>query len=342
MIGLRIAPVDPFDDAAVDAFYDVYLAAERVNGDAAAPWMREEVRVDLQDPPARRRLEAFAGSVDGRVVAVGMVSTPLADNLERAMLAVHVLPEVRRRGHGSAMLAHLESAARERGRSVLGGEASWRYEAGSAGRGEPAPEFAAARGYDLALGDVMRVLSLPVDEATLEHLATEAAGHHRGYRLRSWVGPVPDDLLEGWARLYADLVVEAPTGELQVEAEAADPALVRADEEKLARMGRTKLNTVALAPDGEVVGYTDLATTVHEPGRAYQWGTLVRREARGHRLGVALKVANLRLLQREAPEITHLTTYNAEVNEHMIAVNELLGFRPVARLGEFQKRLRAG
>ena len=90
---------------------------------------------------------------------------------------------------------------------------------------------------------------------------------------------------------------------------------------------------------GVVVAYTDLATTVHEPGRAYQWGTLVHRAHRGHRLGVAVKVANLRLLQSERPDIVRLTTYNAEVNAHMIGVNEALGFRPVARLGDFQKRL---
>ena len=87
------------------------------------------------------------------------------------------------------------------------------------------------------------------------------------------------------------------------------------------------------------MAYSDLATTVHEPGRAYQWGTLVRREHRGHRLGVAVKVANVRLLQRERPDITRLTTYNAEVNSHMIGVNEAIGFRPVARLGDFQKKL---
>ena len=52
-----------------------------------------------------------------------------------------------------------------------------------------------------------------------------------------------------------------------------------------------------------MVAYTDIATTVHEPGRAYQWGTLVRGDARGHRLGLAVKVANLRLLQRERPDV---------------------------------------
>jgi RimJ/RimL family protein N-acetyltransferase len=88
-----------------------------------------------------------------------------------------------------------------------------------------------------------------------------------------------------------------------------------------------------------VVAYSDLATTVHEPGRAYQWGTLVDPAHRGHRLGLAVKVANLRLLQEERPDVARLTTYNAEVNSHMIGVNEAMGFRPIARLGDFQKML---
>jgi RimJ/RimL family protein N-acetyltransferase len=123
------------------------------------------------------------------------------------------------------------------------------------------------------------------------------------------------------------------------EAEHVDPGVVREGEELLARQGRRKYNTVALDAAGDVVGFTDIATTVHEPGKAYQWGTLVRADARGHRLGLALKVANLRLLQAERPDLTELTTYNAEVNAHMVGVNQRLGFVPVAWLGEFQKRL---
>ena len=96
-----------------------------------------------------------------------------------------------------------------------------------------------------------------------------------------------------------------------------------------------------VADAGEVAAYTDLVTTIHEPDRAYQWGTLVRRADRGHRLGLAVKVANLRLLQRERPDIVQLTTFNAEVNAHMIGVNERMGFVPVERLGEFQKKAHA-
>ncbi len=222
---------------------------------------------------------------------------------------------------------------------MLTGLVGWRWDHGPLGDGAAGPRFARSHDYSLALTEVQRELSLPVDDAVLARLADEAALAHEGYELRSWAGPVPDELLQGWAELTSALTTEAPTGDLELEPEAVDLAAVREREATLARQGRTKYNTVAVSADGDVVAYSDLATTVHDPGRAYQWGTLVLREHRGHRLGVAVKVANLRLLQRERPDVLRLTTYNAEVNSHMIAVNEALGFRPVAWLGDFQKKV---
>ncbi|WP_121256800.1 GNAT family N-acetyltransferase [Nocardioides ferulae] len=341
---LRIVEVDPHDVAAFDAWHAVYLAAE-THGLAglASPWQLEELRVAAQSNGQRGWSASYSGHLaddpTGPPVCVGWVRTPLQDNLDRAEIGVHTHPDHRRRGHGRAMLAHVERIARERGRTVLYAEATWPEAGGAAGEGQPGPEFARATGFHLALGDVKRELRLPVDPAVLDELAAEAAPHHTAYTLRSWVGPVPEELLESWARLNASLMTEAPTGDLHVEPESADPALVREAEETAARQGRTKLNTVALDAAGEVVAYTDLATTVHEPDRAYQWGTLVRRADRGHRLGLAVKVANLRLLQEIRPGVERLITYNAEVNAPMVAVNERLGFRPVARLGEFQRRL---
>ncbi|HYF72218.1 MAG TPA: GNAT family N-acetyltransferase [Nocardioides sp.] len=336
----RIVPVDPHDPEQFDPWHAAYLAAEHAAPPGVtSPWQLEEVRAMMLDQGTRHRLLGYAGVVDDRVVASGFLRLPLLDNTDSAELMVHVVPEARRRGHGSAMLAHLEGVARDHGRSVLQAESSWPYAAGPDGVGEPGPSFAVARGFALALGDVKRVLRLPVPEGVLADLAAEAAEHHAGYTLRSWAGPVPDELAEGWVRLSATLGTEAPTGEMQREEEAADVAVLREAEATVAAQGRTKYNTVALDPSGEVVAYTDLATTIHEPGKAYQWGTLVRRDARGHRLGLAVKVANLRLLQAERPDIVLLTTYNAEVNAHMVGVNERLGFEPVARLGEFQRLL---
>ena len=88
-----------------------------------------------------------------------------------------------------------------------------------------------------------------------------------------------------------------------------------------------------------MVAYSELVVPTYDPERVYQWGTLVRREHRGHRLGLATKVHNLRRFQEQRAGRSAVFTYNAEVNRHMIAVNEALGFRPVGRLGEFQKQL---
>jgi GNAT superfamily N-acetyltransferase len=277
--------------------------------------------------------------VAGRVVAAGSLELPLLDNPDLAALSVHVVPDERRRGHGTALARRLEQEARERGRTLLVAETAWPFAGGPDGAGRAGPEFARRLGYALALGDVKRILRLPVCDRLLDDLAAEAAPHHAAYTLHSWAGPVPDALLDGWAALTAVLGTEAPTGDLEVEPENIDAVAVREAEALVARQGRRKYNTVALDENGEVVAYTDIATTVHEPDRAYQWGTLVRRDARGHRLGLAVKVANLRLLQDSCPDVRLLTTYNAEVNARMVEVNERLGFVPVARLGEFQKRL---
>lgn len=64
---------------------------------------------------------------------------------------------------------------------------------------------------------------------------------------------------------------------------------------------------------------------------------------RGHRLGAAIKARNLLALQAgaDAADLAgrRLVTWNAEVNDHMIAINDRLGFVRTARLGEMQKKV---
>src|SRR5690606_6524998 len=106
-----------------------------------------------------------------------------------------------------------------------------------------------------------------------------------------------------YAHLKGLLSVEAPMGELEFEPEKWDVQRLRDEEDEAAAQGRTLYTTIALAPDGEVAGHTQLAVPSHDPGRAYQWDTLVLRKHRGHRLGLALKVANLDAMSADHPEI---------------------------------------
>lgn len=336
---VEIRPLEATDDAAMRAWHATYLAAQVFGREYSTPWMLEEVRADLlADRPGGRTL-AYGGYVAGAVVTTGTIELPLMDNTHLAFLDVNTHPDHRRRGHGSAMLEHLAAVAREHGRRTLGAEAATPYDAGVDGAGQPNTEFLRHRGFDLALGNVMRVLDLPADQERLRRLAEEAAPHHGGYAIRQFRGPVPDDIVEAFGRLVGTLVTEAPTGELERENEVFDAARIRADEEVFAASGRTKYTTVAVAEDGDVAAYSELVVPAHDPGRVYQWGTLVQPAHRGHRLGVATKVRNLLWLQEERDDLRLLVTYNAEVNRHMIAVNEAMGFRAVERLGEYERRL---
>ncbi len=338
-MALQICPLDPHDDDALTAWHATYHASASFERPYSTPRVLEEMRAELRaDNPGERAL-AYSGSVDGRFAVVGAMYLPLKDNLQQAYLEVNTLPELRNRGYGSQMLELLTQVARQHDRSILATEASYPYDGPPDGAGHLYVEFLRHRGFDFGLGDVQRVLGLPVPESLLQQLMAEAEPHHRDYELRMFKGPVPEDIIDSFGDLVGSLIVEAPRGEMELEAEVMDRERIRADEKLFEASGRTKYTTVAESHDGALVAYTDLVVPEFDPGRVFQWGTLVRSEHRGHRLGQAVKAQNLLWLQRERPDLRTLRTYNAEINEHMVRVNDALGFRPVERLGEFQKKL---
>ncbi|SDS95620.1 GNAT family N-acetyltransferase [Microlunatus soli] len=335
---LQIVRVDPFDAASYDSWYDCYAAAERADRGAHAPlWTLEESRSELQQVSDRIDRRAFIARRGDEVVAAAKLGMSLKDNTHRAGLGVYVPAAHRRQGIGSQVLAEVERQATDAGRSTVVAESSWPYRLGPDGAGAPGREFARRHGYALAIGDVMRQLPLPVREVDLDRLAAAAAERHGGYRLRSWSGPVPDEVVAGWAVLDASLETEAPTGELDLQPTTADVAAIREQEALHADQQRTSYGTVAVDHEDNVAAYTQLVVSGQD-GNAYQWGTLVRSADRGHRLGLAVKVANLRQLQTSGGAAAAVITYNADSNTHMNAVNEQLGFVPAERLGEFQKR----
>ena len=337
---LLVEELDPHDDRTLAAWHATIDRARRAEtGDAAPVWTLPELTETLRTPRVGRRVSAYVGRLGREVVVAGVLEVPLLANLGSADLDVSVAPEHRRRGYGSVMLAHLEGLAADLGRRRLNAEFSWDHDHGPDPSGTTGSDFATRHGYLFGLGDVQRELRGRLADDLLDALAAEAAERHAAYTLRSWVGPVPEELLAGWLALDASLDTEAPTGDLHRELGSLDTGAHRDGERLLERQGRTAHHVVALDAAGEVVAYTQLVTTVHEPDRAYQWGTLVHRDHRGRRLGLAVKVAAHRLLQQGSPDVVRVTTWNAESNTHMIAVNERFGFVPAARLAELQKTL---
>ena len=182
------------------------------------------------------------------MVATGWMQGSTVDNTDLANVLICCAPSYRGHGYAAEMLAHVEEQARDRGRERLVAEVTWPYEAGPTGTGSDELAWARRNGFELGLVDVQRRLPVPAPTALLDALAVEAAAHHEGYELRSFTGPIPDELAEGWVALDATLMTEAPMGDIEREAETADVARLRAEEAMIAEQGRVKVNTVALAP----------------------------------------------------------------------------------------------
>jgi hypothetical protein len=88
-----------------------------------------------------------------------------------------------------------------------------------------------------------------------------------------------------------------------------------------------------------MVALTQMMQVEETPDWGVQGGTLVMPGHRGRRLGMAIKVANLRRYQQRFEDVRVVHSWNSEVNGPMIAINEALGFRPVERLLEMQRKL---
>ena len=89
---------------------------------------------------------------------------------------------------------------------------------------------------------------------------------------------------------------------------------------------------------GHVVAWTHLVSEPSEPTWAMQWETVVHPAHRGHRLGAAIKLANLAQLRERLPAVQRIETSNAAENEHMLRVNRAMGFVAVGHLWEYKRR----
>ena len=78
--------------------------------------------------------------------------------------------------------------------------------------------------------------------------------------------------------------------------------------------------------DGEMAGLTQVFVDPEIPGFGFQGVTAVTRPHRGHRLGLLTKATMMEWLTTAEPQVDRVVTGNAASNQHMIAVNETLGY----------------
>lgn len=245
-----------------------------------------------------------------------LLMLPDQENLDHAFVDVVVHPEHRRRGTGAALLRHAAGRAREHGRSALGGGALLES-AGDA--------FAARMGAKPGLVEAIRVLDVgAVPPGLVSDLRADATAMAAGYSLVSWTGPVPEERLDGVARLM-EAMNDAPW---DYEDETWDAERVRTRiNDRLARVGIRRYTVAAVSDEtGELAAFSVLFVDPPHPEWGFQGDTGVLRHHRGHRLGMLVKTAMLEWLSTAEPQLRRIGTGNAASNSYMISINERLGF----------------
>jgi GNAT superfamily N-acetyltransferase len=294
----------------------------------------------------------FFARLDGIMVGRVIAEFPLEPDAVTASLLVDVVPAARNRGVGSALLAKGEELVADGGRtriaayteypaaSLTDGAPLIRPDVGPNGVPADSPDtkFALAHGY--RLGQIERSSELPLPMPperfdTLYDEATRAAGSD--YRVLGWWRHAPEEYVAEFAALRARMTRDVPQSGIALDDEEWTPGRVRELEQLMIDRGEPFLCSVAQhVPTGRLVAYTDLVVP-EGGGKVEQHDTLVVKEHRGHRLGMLVKAENIRRLAELEPRATRILTWNADENEHMLAVNDAFGFRLHGLVGNWQK-----
>jgi len=207
---------------------------------------------------------------------------------------------------------------RAAGRTVLNGGARV---------GSPGEAFARWTGAKPGLVDIERMLDIgKLEKGRLAGLRGPAERAAAGYSLVSWAGPVPEEYIEQAAAVYNGLA-DAPR-DPEVTHEPWDAQRVRERVNDLRPQYGMRDYTVAARHDdtGELAGLTEMSVDPADPGWGFQVFTVVSRKHRGHRLGLLLKIAMMEFLATTEPQLERIVTWNGQGNEHMISVNEAMGY----------------
>lgn len=322
---MRIQRFDAAGDAeAVGSCYEVYLAGAAVDDPAVPPMSVRGFSAWLTlgwgDDPIETWL-ARTGS--GAVAGWYLIMPPRRENRHLARLDLVVHPSHRRSGLGSELIRHAADRARHWGRAVLAGDTK------EGGAGEM---FARALGARAGLAEIRRLLKFG---SVPDGLRTEADLAAAGYELLCWEGPVPEVHLSGVAAVIAALA-DAPR-DAGRELPIWDAGRIRSDERRREAHG-LRHYTIAARPEasGELAGLTEAGVDPVWPEWAFQELTAVTRPHRGHRIGLLLKLAMLDRLAEREPQLKQIVTWNGAGNEHMIGINEKLGYEVLDRWRSFE------
>jgi len=322
---VHICRIDPDDVAAFDAWYAVLQATDEERWDDPDGGLsRREILAAVQRTVGAIAYDCLAAlTASGTTVGIGLCEMPQRDNRHGASLDIRV--------------AEAERGLTAAGRSAVSALVEVPLARSAS---DPSTPFARRNGFVATLRGHRRNLALPVAADRKAALLAEVARAAGDYVVHTFRAPWPHEYLDDQCELKRRMSTDEPSGDDRREEQVWDAVRIEESDAFMAAQGKERLVAVAQhVGSGRLVAFSELALPQDHPSEAWQLPTLVLGEHRGHRLGLAVKLANLESLEASFPAVTLVVTGNAQENAPMIAVNEMLGFEVVADGTFWQKEL---
>lgn len=322
--------------------------------DAGHDYLREEPEEMLgfwQDQSDWTQL-GFAAVRAGEILGVVKLMVATQDDASTIEFDLMVDPPHWGEGVEELLLAEVEREAGERGITTI---QTWTlhrpdtrgpFLAPPTGWGRvPADDrqtvFQVRNGFGLEQVERNSVFDLTGDFAPVERMLADAvAAAGDDFRVVTWSSPTPPEYRDGYAYVLSRMSTDAPSGGMVVDEQHWDAERVaRRDARQQAQGLTVSVAAVEHIPSGRIAAYNELVIADDHTGATQQYGTLVVKEHRGHRLGTIVKCTNLLQWRELVPQSPRVSTFNAEENRHMLDINEAIGFVPASYAGAWKKVL---
>ncbi|GLZ77048.1 hypothetical protein Afil01_18550 [Actinorhabdospora filicis] len=308
--------------------------------DEAPPWRKSD-EGGLDNPWPGGWARHYLVRRDGAPVAHLRLSGSTQANTTVGNFEGAVHPAHRRRGIGTELLAEVERIFRAEGMKKTMTWANTSLDHGTA-RDESGARFLAALGFREVGEETRRAIDLPsldADAVAARH-ADALAKAGSDYEVVRFTEPAPEEFLPDLAVMNGRLSQDVAGYIEDWEPTPYDTGkLIAYQDASAARGWRRPHVAVRHKPSGHLVAWSFVAINSEDGAQAEQAVTVVLPEHRGHRLGALVKYELYRYATEIEPNLRRIDTWNAAENEHMIAINEQMGFFPVESFHEYQREL---